>query len=102
MVPVSAALTKLLEQGIPGNTELLSNEELQKKATAAMAMPTVTGWDQNFITNQMANLKFLADQAEAMKKFDVNGDGVVDTSDNCPRIANADQLDTDRDRKSVV
>jgi len=44
-------------------------EELQKKATAVMAMPTVTGWDQTFITNQMANLKFLADQAEAMKKL---------------------------------
>jgi TP901 family phage tail tape measure protein len=48
---------------------LTEYEELQKKATAVLASPTTTGWDQSFITNQMANLKFLAEQAEAMKKL---------------------------------
>jgi hypothetical protein len=29
--------------------------------------------------------------------LDTDGDGVVDASDNCPKVANADQLDTDED-----
>jgi len=44
-------------------------EELQKKATAALAAPTTTGWDREFITAQMANLKVLAEQMEALKKL---------------------------------
>jgi len=44
-------------------------EELQRKATALMASPTVTDWDRSFLTNQMANLKVLAEQTEALRKM---------------------------------
>jgi len=44
-------------------------EELQKNATALMASPTITDWDRSFLTNQMANLKVLAEQTEALKKL---------------------------------
>lgn len=48
---------------------LTEYEELQKKATALMASPTVTDWDRSFLTNQVANLKVLAEQTEALKKL---------------------------------
>jgi hypothetical protein len=44
-------------------------EELQKKVTALMASPTVTDWDRSFLTNQIANLKVLAEQTESLKKL---------------------------------
>ena len=33
------------------------------------------------------------------KKTDTDNDGILDVDDNCPEIANADQLDTDGDRQ---
>ncbi len=44
-------------------------EELQKKATAVMAAPTTTQYDKWLITNQMANLKVIAEQAESLQKL---------------------------------
>jgi TP901 family phage tail tape measure protein len=44
-------------------------EALQQKAQDLMAKPTITDWDKAFITNQLANAKFLADQAETLKKL---------------------------------
>jgi len=59
-------------------------EQLQKKVTELMSSLTVTDWDRSFLTNQMANLKFLAEQTESLRK--------MQTPQGQPRDAEAELL----------
>jgi len=44
-------------------------QAISKQAEELMKSPTVTDWDRSFLTNQIANLKVLAEQTEALKKM---------------------------------
>ncbi|MDG2271746.1 MAG: thrombospondin type 3 repeat-containing protein, partial [Halioglobus sp.] len=79
-------------------------------AVCTVAGNTVTSQSAGTCTitaSQAGNANFLA-AADVARSFDVtnpappppddsDGDGILDSSDNCPLVSNADQLDTDGD-----
>lgn len=48
-------------------------------------------------TSCLADTQYMQDYTATITSPDQDGDGVIDTSDNCPAVANADQKDTDND-----
>ena len=119
---IKSAQTITFDQ--PADLTLGNNVDLTASASSGLAVSftsstgTVCTVAGNTVTSQSAgtctitasqagNANFLA-AADVARSFDVtspappppddsDGDGILDSSDNCPLVSNADQLDTDGD-----
>ena len=101
-----------LTEGITEDRKIDETWEIEKNVPLNLIMQdtlNITLDNLNPNSNYYYRLRIKNDEgitwsydADTISTFDTDNDGVFDTNDNCPLIANVDQLDTDSDGEGDV